>query len=77
MADIARAGLDAESWAKEVHVDPAALQEVMAMFAGLDETAVREILIRHHNSVDASMSDLFALYESSKRKKRRREKIFF
>jgi hypothetical protein len=40
----------------------------MAMFAGLDERAVREILASHNSNVDASMSDLFSLYESEKRK---------
>ncbi len=42
----------------------------MAMFAGLDENQVRDILVKHNSSVDASMSDLFDLYESSKREKK-------
>lgn len=42
--------------------------KVVAMFPGLEQAAVREILARHDSNVDASMSDLFALFEASKRK---------
>jgi hypothetical protein len=57
-----------------VVVDKNAVDEVMAMFAGLEESAVRDILAKNDSSIENSMEELFELYTAQKEQQKKNQR---